>query len=256
MSAATHYRLARWGATFVLVGLIALLSPATAGSEESVPASVWILGDSLTRGLYASSEATTFRNRLFAALQDRYPGQVTLLQWRSYCTLATVEAGWSALEGTADLIFLEIGINDVTQNPNCTQIPEDEWAARYGALLDRMQQDMPGVRIIVGTIPWSGWPEGHEYRARAIQYSEWIRSEAWARGIPVADLWAATVDRPDGLSVPGEPSPYPPGYQGDNFHPNDIGHARIAEAFYDAYVMSYVLSRRSFVPSLEFGSTQ
>jgi len=48
-----------------------------------------------------------------------------------------------------------------------------------------------------------------------------------------------TVDRPDGISAPKQPSAFPPKYQGDTFHPNAVGHARIAETFYQTYVEHY-----------------
>jgi lysophospholipase L1-like esterase len=59
------------------------------------------------------------------------------------------------------------------------------------------------------------------------RYAESIKEEAAARGIAVADLWALECAC---RSTPTDPSPFPPYYRGDNFHPNDEGHRRIADA--------------------------
>jgi hypothetical protein len=46
----------------------------------------------------------------------------------------------------------------------------------------------------------------------------------------LADVYAATYNCPTCLSQPGEVSEIAPGFTGDNFHPGDVGHARIAES--------------------------
>ena len=171
-------------------------------------------------------------------MQEQSGHQIEELYWRRFCTLASLEGRWEELAGHPDLVFIEIGINDVA-NVNCEQVPESAWRARYGAMLDRIHARAPDAAIIVGTIPWCGWSAGNPTRARALAYSDWIRAEADARGLAVADLWAVTVDRPDGISAPKQPSAFPPKYQGDTFHPNDVGHARIAETFYQTYVEHY-----------------
>ncbi len=224
--------LAGWGAHAVVPPRRLLSGPTW---RAPGPHSVWIIGDSITRGLYASSEETTFRSRIFRALRARYPARIYSTFWQGVCTLGRLEERWGTWPGRPDVLFLELGTNDVSRNPNCPQVPEADWARRYGAMLDRIRRDAPGVLIVVGTIPWPGWsPESDRYR-RAVRYNRWITAAAQERKIPVADLWAVTVGREDGLSTPADSSPYPPRYRGDGFHPNDIGHARIAEAFLQAF---------------------
>lgn len=240
----------RWILMSLLTALLAVLSVQTIQAEQSsaplaanaetlsrTPHNVWIIGDSLTGGLYASTETSTFRSLLFAALQNEHPAEINATFWSWKCTLAGLEKSWESYVGVPDLLFIELGINDLarTQHEVCPLMPVAEWQSRYGAMLDRIRAGAPGVKIIVGTIPWSGWnPNGPEF-AQALVFNDWIKAEAAKRDIVVADLWAATVGKPDGLSTPDQPSVFPPGFRGDNFHPNDIGHRRIAETFFQTY---------------------
>lgn len=204
------------------------------------PSSIWVIGDSLTRGLFASREATTYRNILFSQLQDQFPGQVRQTFWSGVCTLAGMEQEWDAWSGKPQLVFIELGINDLGGNRDCPQIEEQDWRDYYGMMLDRIIAASPDVQIVVGTIPWSGWDLESEGWQKALRYNDWIRSEAEKRDIAVADLWAATVNKRDGLSTPEQASVFPPYYHGDGFHPNDTGHQRLANTFMTAYLERYV----------------
>jgi lysophospholipase L1-like esterase len=114
-------------------------------------------------------------------------------------------------------------------------MPEAEWQKRYGEMLERIQEDAPGAKVVVGTISWSGWDIDSWGYERALVYNEWISTEARRHNVLVADLWNATVGKVDGISTPDQTSVFPPNYHGDNFHPNDIGHQRIAETFFHTY---------------------
>jgi len=214
-----------------------------APSASSKILSVWVLGDSLTLGLYASSEETTYRQRLFQALQTEHPGAVRYMLWQSVCTLGGLEKRWDELPGKPDILFIEIGIHALQDGgqPNatgiddyCIPVPKEVWQERYGAMLDRIQNDAPGVKIVVGTIPWCNWQPDSAFFQEALTYNAWIIAEARKRDIAVADLWSATVNKVDGISTPEQTSIFPP-YHGDQFHPNDLGHRRLAETFLQAY---------------------
>lgn len=241
-------------AILVLFVLMGGLQACQIEADEPAPLNaVWIIGDSITRGLYASNEAAMFRHHVFTDLQDRHPGQIRLLFWEGMCTLGRLEARWERLEPLPPptILFIELGVNDILPSPTCEQVPEAEWQARYGAMLDRFRQLAPQAQIIVGTTPWVGWDD--ERRARAQLYNGWIHQEAEARGLAVADLWAATVDRPDGLSSPDQPNPFPPDFHGDGFHPNDLGHQRIADAFLSAYYWHYARDGLTYFPLIAGG---
>ena len=200
----------------ILVSLaLSIALPAQAQSQTRL----LVIGDSLSRCLYASSEANGFcfvvADALDAAV-GRMPG----------ATLEEAEQYWPTWEWQADIILVEFGTNDIR---NLDAIPEAEWPARYGAFLDAVQAT--GARVVVSNSPWLGrWPEHPEYDI-VQRFNAYIAAEAAARDISVADLWAATYGHTEYLSQPGEPSPFPPGFEGDGFHPNDAGHRAIADEF-------------------------
>ncbi len=204
-------------------------------NDGNFPYTVWVIGDSLTFGMFASHEPAAFRNRLFDALRERHPGLIRFTFWGAACTYAELEERWDSWEGDPDLIFIELGINDSRRYSDCPQMPVEAWQTRVGAMLDRIQHDKPDAKIIVGTIAWCGWSEDSQLFEDALIYNDWIITEANKRDIAVADLWAATVGKRDGLSAPGQSSVFPPLYHGDNFHPNDLGHQRIADTFFKVY---------------------
>ncbi|NOZ71593.1 MAG: hypothetical protein GXP38_06730 [Chloroflexi bacterium] len=218
-------------------------TPKQPSSPASPPHTVWIVGDSLTRGLFASSEQSTFRNLLFAKLQALYPGAIQSTFWAGTCTLAGLEQSWKNWPGQPDILFIELGINDLGGNRQCPRLPDEKWQAHYGDTLDQIRQKYPKITIVVGTVPWSGWHRQSDEFNKALQFNEWIRKEAQKRNVAVADLWTATLDRRDGLSTPDQKSVFPPYYHGDNFHPNDVGHQRLADTFFDAYLSTLTTSQ-------------
>jgi lysophospholipase L1-like esterase len=184
-----------------------------------------VIGDSLSRGLYASSADGGYAYRLAGEMGAG-------LGLMPSCTLAGAEQGWAAWAWPADVIVVELGTNDAMHNAGCPQIDEREWAARYGAFLDTLQASgaphraLGTTRVVVATIPWLGQPP--EATAR---YNEYIASEARKRGITVVDLWTPMqACGADCLSRPDQASPFAPDFHGDGFHPNDEGHRLIAGA--------------------------
>lgn len=209
-------------------------------AKTTTPKSVWIIGDSLTTGLFASSDATTFRSILFSALEDAFPGDIHLTFWENTCSIGGLIQKWDKWRDYPDVLFIELGINDLPPGrPSCINTQEQAWKAKYGDMLDHIRATAPGVEIVVGTIPWCNWKPGSEKYMKALEYNRWIVKLAADRDIPVADLWSVTVNRPDGISSPDEISAFAPSFRGDNFHPNDVGHKRIAQEFFRAYIDAY-----------------
>ena len=54
------------------------------------------------------------------------------------------------------------------------------------------------------------------------------------RGATLADVWSATKNCTGCVSQPGVVSPFGPVWEGDNFHPSDLGHQTIAQTIYEA----------------------
>jgi len=205
----------RFTIPLIIILLAATIAPACAQPQ---PRRLLVIGDSLSQGLYATSEAHGYKFLVADGLGAQ-------LGWMKGTNLAVAETNWAAWDWDADVIVVELGTNDLTGD-----IPEAEWPARYGAFLDALQAT--GARIVVGNVPWSGRDEDGEGWRLARRFSGYIEAEAGARGIPVADLWAVTLATGEaGLSQPGEPSPFAPGFEGDGYHPSDEGHRVIAEEF-------------------------
>jgi len=214
--------------SIVIVALVVL-----SGVQQVDQTRLLVIGDSLSKGLYATSEVNAYRYLVADATRAR-------LGWMLAPTLEVAEEEWADWRWPADVIIVELGSNDLWIG-----IPEEEWAERYGAFLDDLQAT--GARVIVGTITWSGRVEGSESWRRATRYNEYIRAEAGKRGITVVDLWAVTMGHEEYLSRPDELSPFEPGFEGDGFHPGDLGHRAIAEAF-----VGEIRCYRSFWPVFRF----
>lgn len=187
-----------------------------------------IIGDSLSLGLAASSEETTYRALLTAALESD----------TAYIAARTL-AGVPDTIPPADIIILEIGLNDVLMG--APPIAESDWPAAYGAVLDRLQAAAP---LVVAATPMHALYSAHEHYGQMDRYAGYIREAAGTRGIAVADLWAIEGCIPACLSQEGDATPFPPLYHGDNFHPNDLGHYRIAQA------VLWAIRPRVYVPAI------
>jgi lysophospholipase L1-like esterase len=114
-----------------------------------------------------------------------------------------------------DLAIIELGTNDVVEK---TPLPRFETV--YGALLDRIRHESPGVPLLcVGTWGSEGGADGSDV------YNEVIEDECGERGgtfVSLYGLYPVEANRgPAGRDVFGGTS--------DNFHPNDRGYRAIAE---------------------------
>lgn len=205
-----------------LLFVIALLPPAQAPRPRLL-----IIGDSISFGLAASEEAQTYRHLLAVALD----ADVT------YIRATTLADAPETIPG-ADIIVIEIGLNDVLEG-DAAPIQEADWPAAYGATLDRLQSVAP---LVVAATPMHALYRAHPEYDKMERYAGYIREQAGARGIALADLWAIQGCVPACLSQEEDTTPFPP-YHGDNFHPNSRGHARIADV-----VMQAIRPTRTYIP--------
>lgn len=180
-----------------------------------------VMGDSLTVGLFATSEQNGFKHilaeQLNADLGSCYgPGLIQIIAcWQQY-------ENWHP-----DIVVIEIGLNDVS-NPQQT---DTEWRSTYAALVAQIQAT--GARVVLTTM-FHGVGQSHPNYATYELYNQHIATVAANRGAVVADVWETTRGCAGCISQQGTPSPFAPYWQGDNFHPSDAGHELIAQTIYEA----------------------
>lgn len=194
-----------------------------------------VLGDSLTVGLFATSEQDGFKhilaNELGADLGSCYGPQLqqVITCWGTY-------QQWQP-----DIVVIEVGLNDVS-SPQST---DSAWTAVYADLVANIQAT--GAAVVLTTM-FHGVATSHPNYATYEHYNAHIANIASNSGAILADVWTATKGCADCISQPGTPSPFAPYWEGDNFHPSDTGHARIAQTIYEA--LSKEQAFAIFVPAV------
>lgn len=106
-------------------------------------------------------------------------------------------------------VFLMIGVNDIASGRELTDVQAD-----YGAILSRLESELPGTEIFVQSV----LPVDAEFlvpgvNPKVMALNAWLEDEAKARGHTYLDVRAlfergdGTLDRafsPDGLHLSGE----------------------------------------------------
>lgn len=182
---------------------------------------VTFMGDSVTMGAFVSTPTKMFVWLVDKDIEARGVDATNDCVWTldPYSDLRNAQR---VATEHRQLIIVEIGVH-------WAAFDAVQFREVYGAMLDCLAGS--GARVVVGTIPWLNWrPDTPSYFEMAF-FSQIIREEAAKRGIAVADLWAATDRREDAISRPDQPCFTESTCRGDNFHPGDVGHALIAEAY-------------------------
>lgn len=204
----------------ILVFLLLIVFTCSCATAQADTARLLVMGDSLTGGLYASDDAHMFA-RLLA---DDFGAELATCRGTYVHNLLDCE-----LDGF-DYIVIEIGLNDVS-NWNNGSLPENEWIETYEELVQNAQ--MAGATVIVATM-FHAVPTALPTYEKYERYNGHIQEIAATTGATFADVWGATKNCQGCISQHWQPSAFPPGYAGDNFHPNDVGHALIAQTIYKA----------------------
>jgi hypothetical protein len=121
-------------------------------------------------------------------------------------------------------VVVELGVHAAINET----VSADTFRQIYASLLDCVTGST--TIVVAGTIPWLGWAAVDPIYERADEFSQIIIQEATKRQIAVADLWTETRLRLDLISTPRD-STFLGSGRGDNVHPNDAGHAVIAQAY-------------------------
>lgn len=201
--------------------LIILLLTTCQPAQSAARPRLLVMGDSLTVGLFATSEQNGFKHHL-ASLLSADLGSCYGPQ------LAQVVTCWETYQAwQPDIVVIEVGLNDVS-SPQST---DSAWTAVYADLVADIQAT--GATVVITTM-FHGVASSHPNYATYEHYNGHIASIANESGAILADVWAATRDCADCISQPGAPSPFAPYWEGDNFHPSDAGHLLIAETIYQS----------------------
>lgn len=192
------------------VGCVAMLLVAgCATTDTRGDTRIVFAGDSLTYGLYASSEDRGYRELVVAELSRT----VAVQQSRGGQTGNTAGAVADSITAAPDTtdIVLAVGTNDVWKTP-----PET-FASDYDDLMQVTHGRAPDARLVCLGV----WQNADGARA----YDAVVRSQCDdAEGVfvPITDLFDDPANRgPAGRVVFGGVS--------DDFHPNDAGYRSIAD---------------------------
>lgn len=182
---------------------------------------VLLVGDSLTFGEGASRPNVGYAFSTVMALRARGKGAGAyyLLHGISGITTSGMLSFMDALDSgeTADLVILELGTNDIVGST-----PLSDFRAQYARLLARLRANSP-TALIVGLTCWHDPQHVTRSGSRVGEYNAIIAntlaqsndSSAPSRCVNLAPLYRTPWYHHDG---------------GDTFHPNDDGHAAIAQA--------------------------
>ncbi len=209
--------------------LPAVLLAALVLTPQDVPfdsAEIAFIGDSLTLGAAASSVSKDFAALVTRDIQSRDPDDKGSL-FISVDPDTDLAITSRAMRHDRTVVIIEIGVHAA----NDLQVSADEFRQTYGALLDCVTDSH--TIVVAGTIPWLGFAAVTPTYERADAFSQIIAEEAAKRDVAVADLWGATKLRLELISTPQDSTFVDDGH-GDNIHPNDAGHALIAQLYDDA----------------------
>lgn len=183
------------------------------------PLFVGFLGDSLTAGYNASTPDRGYRSLVMAELA-RYGPVAESGTWVPGARLQKVADIAPPLGEANRLIVVELGTNDAAE----PSTPVEDFQNQYRDLLTRTRTTAPNTPIIcLGT--WLG-PDSQGNTA-GLDLDRAIRNECLAQGgiyLRLDGLFAVEDNRgPAGIPAVGD------GDVSDIFHPNDVGHQRIAK---------------------------
>jgi acyl-CoA thioesterase I len=192
------------------------LFPASIRASE--PPKFIFLGDSLTRGLFASAEATTFR----ALLAEHFGATATRVAATGGNSADFLNSRAEIVAAQPDVVIIELGTDDQVDGHSTV----DDLAVNLRTLVGFAREGNAACRVVM----FSTWRGTGEYPA----WNAAIRDVAHECGASYVSLQALYDDRdnhgPAGVPTiwPDIPGPGGIGFVTDYFHPNDAGHAAIA----------------------------
>jgi acyl-CoA thioesterase I len=180
------------------------------------PDRILFIGASLTEGWYASSRDRTYASLVATGLAGGRRIDVRTLA-RPGATAEDV-ARWD-LDIQADYVVLQVATNDFVRD-----VPLDVYAASYADILDRLRAASRKADLVcLGA--WLDPTSVNRLGVEAVDYDVATRTACGAVGGRYVDLSATYLD-PLNHGPLGRQTYQGPG---DLYHPNDRGHAAIAD---------------------------
>lgn len=179
------------------------------------------IGDSLTAGYYSSTENKRFVNVLSSLLENKMGFSVKTFSNGNYG--GTLSNGLKAINQInsqrPDLVTVEFGTNDLNEQNN---VPVNIFKNELNKMIDGITQNVNKTPKIVLVTTWN---QGEKSQP----FDDAIYSVGKKRHILVANVSALWHDSSN-IGPAGKRT-----FQGksDNFHPNDKGHAAIAQTIFD-----------------------
>jgi lysophospholipase L1-like esterase len=213
--------------SLIILSLIFLVP--SCGSPHNAP--VAFIGDSLTLGDDASTPG-----KAYSSLVSQYIEQTKGLSrhdvFVSVDPATDLKAAMSAMTHDRKIVIIELGVHAAIDQ----SVSADQFRELYGSLLDCVTGD--DTIVVAGTVPWLNFAAVTPEYERADLFSQIIIQEAAKRQVAVADIWSAMKLRLDLISTPNDAT-FGDGGRGDNFHPNDAGHAVIAQTYENALATEF-----------------
>jgi lysophospholipase L1-like esterase len=193
----------------LLAGAGCRTSPSAAGASPAMPR-IGFVGDSLTIGLYATSQAQAYPELVASALHAQ-----PVIQATSGIAATSLDPRMPLPTGVK-IVVVELGTNDLSQRV-------EDFQRSYQALVGRLKRASPRTTSVCLGV-WRGAADS----APLTGVLPAAFDEAIARVCPGSFVALASLYRDPSLHGPaGRPT-----WKGaaDWFHPNDEGHRRIADA--------------------------
>jgi lysophospholipase L1-like esterase len=177
------------------------------------PLRVFFSGDSLTAGEFSTTEDTSFRRLVTARLGQRGPVE-EVGTYKSGHRLQDIASGFAIPQG-AGLAIVELGTNDLAANTDNAL-----FTRQYKEYLNRVVAASPDAKLLCLGV----WAPAAASRTTALDAA--ITAGCQAHGGQFVSL-KELFDAPNNRGPAGAPV-----WLGtrDTFHPNDAGHAAIADA--------------------------
>ncbi|MFD1472134.1 SGNH/GDSL hydrolase family protein [Companilactobacillus mishanensis] len=186
------------------------------------------LGDSLSVGLFSNTKATRFTTQFANDLQKGTDKKViennTSLAGKTVTNFG-LPMVQKVIDDNPDLVTIEFGTNDAAYGTDATNF--GNFSRNLDTVVSKVKNGTHAQILLMTT--WS--PTGGQFEKNDVVYDQKIEEIGKKYNIPVVDL--STIWKGD-PSVTKNDSGYSDVYsiQKDSFHPNQLGHDKIAKLLY------------------------